>query len=146
MVSVPLAHRWLRVIKPKQFLLGLSLHVFRTCSHFQKLFGSVKCECASRALAEQKGEFGTVHLIVYIFPLKDVALNLIFLPKSCKSQWQGRPALCWKDPAFSNESRAVTIYQFYVFNGDIWKSNVQVKKHKSLKWSGYSLLLKCFIA
>lgn len=78
MVSVPLAHRWLRVIKPKQFLLGLSLHVFQTCSHFQKLFGSVKCECASRALAKQKGDFGTVHLIVYIFPLKDFALNLIF--------------------------------------------------------------------
>lgn len=64
--------------KTKQFLLGLSLHVFQTCSHFQKLFGSVKCECASRALAEQKGDFGTVHLIVYIFPLKDFALNLIF--------------------------------------------------------------------
>lgn len=93
MVSVPLAHRWLRVVKPKQFLLGLSLHVFQTCSHFQKLFGSVRCECASRALAKQKGDFGTVHLIVYIFPLKDFALNLFFLPKSCKSQWQNRPAL-----------------------------------------------------
>lgn len=78
MVSVPLAHRWLRVVKPKQFLLGLSLHVFQTCSHFQKLFGSVRCECASRALAKQKGDFGTVHLIVYIFPLKDFALNLFF--------------------------------------------------------------------
>lgn len=146
MVSVPLAHGWLRVIKPKQFLLGLSLHVWKTCSHFQKLFGSVKCECASRALAKQKGYFGTVHLIVYIFPLKVFALNLIFLPKSCKSQWQERPALFCTDPAFSSESGVVTIYQFYVYNWDMWKCNVTVKKTKTLKCSGYSLLLKCFLA
>lgn len=39
----------------------------------------MKCKSASRAFAKkEKNDLGTVHLTVYIFPLKDLALIILF--------------------------------------------------------------------
>lgn len=101
-------------------------------------------ECLQR---KKKDDLGTVHLTVYIFPLKDLALIILFfLLQSCKSECQDRPALCCKDPAF--------------FQGVLSCGNLPIsfccrllevtlswgeKKIKSRKWSVYPFVARYFI-
>lgn len=104
----------------------------------------MKHESASRALPKQKGDLGTVHLIVYIFPLKDFALNLIFFFNPSLADLGGKtdPHCAAKILHFPV---SLELWQFtnLVFLMETFKCNKSVKKSKSLKGSGYSLLFKC---
>lgn len=75
----------------------------------------MKCKSASRVFAKKKkDDLGTVHLTVYIFPLKDLALIILFFFYRSLANLSGKTDLhcAAKILRFSKESWVVATYQF----------------------------------